>query len=98
MDAIHEFGKGENKYLMSVGETKGKQVEQLVKDKKPKVSAADTRVRRGVNYDGERGMRACSKKCSGRATIGERGTRRLSVKTSVSIGQTGPFLGHLRNL
>ena len=94
MDAIHEFGKGENKYLMSVGETKGKQVEQLVKDKKPKVSAADTRVRRGVNYDGERGTRACSKMCIGRA----RGTRRLSVKTSVSIGQTGPFLGHLRNL
>ena len=38
LDAIHEFGKGENKYLMSVGETKGKQVEALIKSKKPKVS------------------------------------------------------------
>lgn len=38
LDAIHEFGKGENRYLMSVGETKGKQVEQLIKDNKPKVS------------------------------------------------------------
>lgn len=38
LDAIHEFGKGENRYLMSVGETKGKQVEELIKDKKPKVS------------------------------------------------------------
>ena len=37
LDAIHEFGKGENRYLMSVGETKGKQVEQLIKDKKRKV-------------------------------------------------------------
>ena len=83
---------------MSVGETKGKQVEQLVKDKKPKVSPVDTRVRRGVNCDGERGTRACSKMCSGRATIGERGTRRLSVETSVSIGQTGPFVGYLRKL
>lgn len=40
LDAIHEFGKGENRYLMSVGETKGKQVEQLIKDKKPKVSTS----------------------------------------------------------
>jgi catechol O-methyltransferase len=38
LDAIHEFGKGENRYLMSVGDTKGKQVEQIIKDKKPKVS------------------------------------------------------------
>jgi hypothetical protein len=38
LDAIHEFGKGENRYLMSVGETKGKQVEELVRQKKPKVS------------------------------------------------------------
>lgn len=38
LDAIHEFGKGENRYLMSVGETKGKQVEALLKEKKPKVS------------------------------------------------------------
>jgi catechol O-methyltransferase len=38
LDAIHEFGKGENRYLMSVGETKGKQVEALIKEKKPKVS------------------------------------------------------------
>jgi hypothetical protein len=38
LDSIHEFGKGENRYLMSVGETKGKQVEQLIKEKKPKVS------------------------------------------------------------
>ena len=38
MDAIHDFGKGENRYLMSVGDTKGKQVEQIIKDKKPKVS------------------------------------------------------------
>ena len=37
LEAIHEFGKGENKYLMSVGETKGKQVEALIKSKKPKV-------------------------------------------------------------
>jgi catechol O-methyltransferase len=40
LDAIHEFGKGENRYLMSVGDTKGKQVEQIIKDKKPKVSFA----------------------------------------------------------
>jgi hypothetical protein len=40
LDAIHEFGKGENRYLMSVGDTKGKQVEQIIKDKKPKVSHA----------------------------------------------------------
>jgi len=40
LDAIHEFGKGENRYLMSVGDTKGKQVEQIIKDKKPKVSSA----------------------------------------------------------
>lgn len=39
LDAIHEFGKGENRYLMSVGDTKGKQVEQIIKDKKPKVSS-----------------------------------------------------------
>jgi catechol O-methyltransferase len=38
LDAIHEFGKGENRYLMSVGETKGKQVEDLLKQRKPKVS------------------------------------------------------------
>nr|XP_019010655.1 uncharacterized protein I206_03957 [Kwoniella pini CBS 10737]OCF49436.1 hypothetical protein I206_03957 [Kwoniella pini CBS 10737] len=30
LDAIHEFGKGENRYLMSVGDTKGKQVEELL--------------------------------------------------------------------
>lgn len=38
LEAIHEFGKGENKYLMSVGETKGKQVEALISEKRPKVS------------------------------------------------------------
>ncbi|KAL7419512.1 hypothetical protein Q5752_005423 [Cryptotrichosporon argae] len=37
LDAIHEFGKGENRYLMSVGETKGKQVEALLESKKPKL-------------------------------------------------------------
>ncbi|GFZ52237.1 hypothetical protein JCM24511_10010 [Saitozyma sp. JCM 24511] len=37
LDAIHEFGKGENRYLMSVGETKGRQVEELVRSKKPKL-------------------------------------------------------------
>lgn len=37
LEAIHEFGKGENRYLMSVGETKGKQVEALIRDKRPKV-------------------------------------------------------------
>ncbi|WWC93870.1 hypothetical protein V866_000706 [Kwoniella sp. B9012] len=37
LDAIHEFGKGENRYLMSVGDTKGRQVEALVKEKKPKL-------------------------------------------------------------
>ncbi|KAK1924573.1 S-adenosyl-L-methionine-dependent methyltransferase [Papiliotrema laurentii] len=37
LDAIHEFGKGENRYLMSVGETKGKQVEDLLKQRKPKL-------------------------------------------------------------
>ncbi|KAK4686149.1 catechol O-methyltransferase, partial [Tremellales sp. Uapishka_1] len=37
LDAIHEFGKGENRYLMSVGETKGKQVEDLIKERKPKL-------------------------------------------------------------
>ena len=44
LDAIHEFGKGENRYLMSVGDTKGKQVEQIIKDKKPKVSLVRSRV------------------------------------------------------
>ncbi|RSH82906.1 hypothetical protein EHS25_005896 [Saitozyma podzolica] len=37
LNAIHEFGKGENRYLMSVGETKGRQVEDLVRSKKPKL-------------------------------------------------------------
>ena len=37
LDAIHDFGKGENRYLMSVGETKGKQVEALIQCRKPKV-------------------------------------------------------------
>lgn len=37
MDAIHEFGKKENSYLMSVGETKGKQVEELIRERKPKL-------------------------------------------------------------
>ncbi|WWC89626.1 uncharacterized protein L201_004551 [Kwoniella dendrophila CBS 6074] len=37
LNAIHEFGKGENRYLMSVGDTKGRQVEALVKEKKPKL-------------------------------------------------------------
>ncbi|WVR04199.1 hypothetical protein IAU60_001199 [Kwoniella sp. DSM 27419] len=37
LDAIHEFGKGENRYLMSVGDTKGRQVEELVREKKPKL-------------------------------------------------------------
>jgi catechol O-methyltransferase len=37
MDAIHEFGKKENSYLMSVGDTKGKQVEALIREKKPKL-------------------------------------------------------------
>ena len=41
LDAIHEFGKGENRYLMSVGDTKGKQVEELIKGKKPKAGDAD---------------------------------------------------------
>jgi catechol O-methyltransferase len=45
LDAIHEFGKGENKYLMSVGETKGKQVEALIKSKKPKVSGCQGWIR-----------------------------------------------------
>lgn len=43
LDAIHEFGKGENRYLMSVGETKGKQVEALIREVKPKVSHDDRR-------------------------------------------------------
>lgn len=38
LDAIHEFGKEENRYLMSVGDTKGRQVEELIREKKPKVS------------------------------------------------------------
>lgn len=38
LDAIHEYGKGENRYLMSVGETKGRQVEALIREVKPKVS------------------------------------------------------------
>jgi catechol O-methyltransferase len=37
MDAIHEFGKRENSYLMSVGDTKGKQVEELIRERKPKL-------------------------------------------------------------
>ncbi|WRT66054.1 uncharacterized protein IL334_003006 [Kwoniella shivajii] len=37
LNAIHEFGKGENRYLMSVGDTKGRQVESLVREKKPKL-------------------------------------------------------------
>ena len=37
LEAIHEFGKGENRYLMSVGETKGKQVEALIQSRRPKV-------------------------------------------------------------
>lgn len=39
LDAIHEFGKGENRYLMNVGDTKGKGIEKLIQDKKPKVSS-----------------------------------------------------------
>lgn len=38
LDAIHEFGKGENRYLMSVGDTKGTGIEKLINEKKPKVS------------------------------------------------------------
>ncbi|OCF42533.1 hypothetical protein I317_03649 [Kwoniella heveanensis CBS 569] len=37
LDTIHEFGKGENRYLMSVGDTKGRQVESLIKERKPKL-------------------------------------------------------------
>lgn len=37
MDAIHEFGKRENSYLMSVGDTKGKQVEESIRERKPKL-------------------------------------------------------------
>lgn len=37
LDAIHEFGKGENRYLMNVGETKGREVEELVRKRKPKL-------------------------------------------------------------
>ncbi|WWD19983.1 hypothetical protein CI109_104456 [Kwoniella shandongensis] len=37
LDAIHEFGKRENRYLMSVGDTKGRQVEELIREKKPKL-------------------------------------------------------------
>ncbi|ORX40317.1 hypothetical protein BD324DRAFT_617288 [Kockovaella imperatae] len=37
LDAIHEFGKGANRYLMSVGDTKGKQVEELIAKRKPKL-------------------------------------------------------------
>lgn len=47
LDAIHEFGKGENRYLMSVGETKGKQVEELVRERKPKVSCWPQTQRQG---------------------------------------------------
>ncbi|KAJ9115643.1 hypothetical protein QFC20_000970 [Naganishia adeliensis] len=36
LDAIHEFGKGENRYLMSVGDTKGTGIEKLINEKKPK--------------------------------------------------------------
>lgn len=42
LDAIHEFGKGENRYLMSVGDTKGTGIEKLINDKKPKVPAEKT--------------------------------------------------------
>lgn len=38
LDAIHEFGKAENRYLMSVGETKGRQVEEVLRERKAKVS------------------------------------------------------------
>lgn len=37
LDAIHEFGKGENRYLMSVGDTKGTGIEKLINEKKPKL-------------------------------------------------------------
>ena len=37
MDAIHEFGKADNRYLMSVGETKGRQVEEVLRKHKAKV-------------------------------------------------------------
>jgi catechol O-methyltransferase len=40
LDAIHEFGKAENRYLMSVGETKGRQVERVLRERKAKVSRA----------------------------------------------------------
>lgn len=47
LDAIHEFGKGENRYLMSVGDTKGRKVEEFVKERKPKVSGCVL----GLNWD-----------------------------------------------
>jgi catechol O-methyltransferase len=40
LNAIHEFGKQANSYLMSVGDTKGRQVEELIREKKPKVRVA----------------------------------------------------------
>jgi len=36
---------------MSVGDTKGKQVEQIIKDKKPKVSPARVRMSRRVVFE-----------------------------------------------
>lgn len=49
LDAIHEFGKGENRYLMNVGETKGREVEELVRKRKPKVSLGE-RGRRSFGF------------------------------------------------
>lgn len=37
LDAIHEFGKADNRYLMSVGETKGRQVEEVLRKHKAKL-------------------------------------------------------------
>jgi hypothetical protein len=53
LDAIHEFGKGENRYLMSVGETKGRQVEELVRSKKPKVRRIFGSVKGGEELGAE---------------------------------------------
>lgn len=37
LQEIDDFGKRDNSYLMNVGETKGRQVEALIKEKKPKL-------------------------------------------------------------